>query len=85
MLKTLDRVRIVVANELYNATRGMIDPSTIEATTHLVEELDVDSLDIVQIAMGIEEEFDIDLEEHEMEQFHTVQDIVNLIETKKGA
>jgi acyl carrier protein len=60
------------------------EPSDINPEDNLVEDLTADSLDIVEIVMGIEEEFDIDIEDREAEKLHTVQDIVSLIETKKG-
>lgn len=86
MLKTLDRVRIIVANVLkVDGETWNFDPCDIEPSDNLVEDLSADSLDIVEIVMGIEEEFGIDIEDREAEQLHTVQNILHLIEAKKGA
>ena len=47
--------------------------------TTFVEDLGPDSLDIFQIIMGIEEEFDIEIDNDEAEKIVTVQDAVDQI------
>lgn len=44
-----------------------------------VEDLGADSLDVFQIIMGIEEEFDIEIENDEAEKISTVQDAADQI------
>lgn len=46
-----------------------------------VEDLDADSLDVLQIIMGIEEEFDIEIKDEDAEKISTVQDAVDQIKT----
>ena len=53
------------------------DDITMEAT--FVDDLGADSLDIFQIIMGIEEEFDIEIDNDEAEKIVTVQDAVDQI------
>ena len=47
--------------------------------TTFVDDLGADSLDIFQIIMGIEEEFDIEIDNEEAEKITTVQDAVEQI------
>ena len=54
---------------------------TMEAT---FEDLGADSLDIVEIVMALEEEFDIEISDDEAEQAKTVGDVVNYLETVVG-
>ena len=54
----------------------------ITMDTTFVDDLGADSLDIFQIIMGIEEEFDIEIDNDEAEKISTVQDAVDQI--KKG-
>ena len=54
-----------------------IDDITPETT--FVDDLGADSLDIFQIIMGIEEEFDIEIDNEEAEKITTVQDAVEQI------
>lgn len=82
-MSTFERVRIVIANEL-TQPHAEIDPSDLTIDTHLMNDLGADSLDTVEIAMGIEDEFGIDIEDREAEKLKTIRDIVNLIELKKA-
>ncbi len=54
-------------------------PNEIEQETTFVEDLGADSLDIFQIIMGIEEEFDIEIPTEAAEQIVSVGDAVELI------
>ena len=56
-----------------------IDTDTITADTTFVDDLGADSLDIFQIIMGMEEEYDIELESEAAEQIRTVGDAVEAI------
>ena len=60
-----------------------VDASDITMETTFVDDLGADSLDIFQIIMGIEEEFDIEIDNEEAEKIVTVQDAVDQI--KKAA
>ena len=56
-----------------------VDPEEITMDTTFVDDLGADSLDIFQIIMGIEEEFDIEIDNDEAEKISTVQDAVDQI------
>jgi len=56
-----------------------ISKEDIHMDTTFVDDLGADSLDIFQIIMGIEEEFDIEIDNDEAEKISTVQDAVNQI------
>ena len=60
-----------------------IDADSITADTTFVDDLGADSLDIFQIIMGIEEEYDIELENESVEQIQTVGDAVEAIRAIK--
>ena len=61
--------------------RGRIKCTEDDITpeTTFVDDLGADSLDIFQIIMGIEEEFDIEIDNEEAEKITTVQDAVEQI------
>ncbi len=50
----------------------------------LIEDLGVDSLDAVELSLALEEQFSINVEDHEIEQLQTVSDVVRLITDKIG-
>ena len=56
-----------------------IDPEEITMNTTFVDDLGADSLDVFQIIMGIEEEFDIEIPNEAAEQIVTVGDAVEQI------
>ena len=61
--------------DVLSVTKDEIQPGT-----KFVEDLGADSLDIFQIVMGIEEEFDIEIDTEEAEHIVTVQDAVDKIQ-----
>ncbi len=59
-----------------------VDPNEITMETTFQDDLGADSLDVFQIIMGIEEEFDIEIPAEKAEKITTVEEAVELI---KGA
>lgn len=75
----LQRVRQLVADQL----RQPIDKITPQA--HLIDDLEADSLDIVDLTIAVEEEFssdDVELEipEEDAENIRTVQDLLDYLD-----
>ena len=54
-----------------------LDEVTLDA--RLIEDLNADSLDAVELAMSLEEHFEITVEDDEIERMNTVKDMVNTI------
>lgn len=69
----LEKIRQIIAGILN------IDPETVTADSTFIEDLGADSLDIFQVIMGIEEEFDIEISPEEAEQVATVEDAARLV------
>jgi len=56
-----------------------VDPEEIAMESTFVDDLGADSLDVFQIIMGIEEEFDIEIPAENAEKIATVEEAVELI------
>ena len=56
----------------------------ITMETSIVDELGLDSLDIVEMLMALEEEFDISIEDSAAETFVKVSDVIDYIEKAKN-
>ena len=56
-----------------------VDPEEITMETTFVDDLGADSLDLFQVIMGIEEEFDIEIDAEDTEDINTVEQAVELI------
>lgn len=61
-----------------------VDTAEITMDTTFVDDLGADSLDIFQIIMGIEEEFDIEISNEDAEQIVSVGDAVEQIKKAIG-
>ena len=60
-----------------------IEPEEVTMQSTFVDDLGADSLDIFQIIMGIEEEYDIELENEAVEQIQTVGDAIEALRAIK--
>lgn len=58
-----------------------VDPDEITMETTFVDDLGADSLDVFQIIMGIEEEFDIEIPAEKAEKITTVEEAVEMIKS----
>ncbi|MGI6728356.1 MAG: acyl carrier protein [Anaerovoracaceae bacterium] len=57
-----------------------IDEDDVTMNTHLMKDLEADSLDAVEIIMAIEDEFDIEVSDEDAEKFQMIGDIVKYVE-----
>lgn len=73
----LERLKEIVAEQLE------IDAETITAETRLNEDLNADSLDVVEMLMALEDEFGVDIPDEEIEKMKTIGDVVAFIEDNK--
>jgi acyl carrier protein len=78
-MTTLERVRKVLMEQLE------VSEDEVTPAASIVDDLGADSLDVVEIVMGLEEEFDIEVSDQDAEKLPTVQDIVNYVEEKAKA
>ncbi|MGN0613904.1 MAG: acyl carrier protein [Porcipelethomonas sp.] len=71
----LEKVKNIVADQLD------VEESAVTAEASITEDLGADSLDVVDLVMSIEEEFDIEIPDDAVENIKTVGDIVKYIES----
>lgn len=77
-------------NEIFEKLKKLIvdelgskeEDVTLDAT--FVDDLSADSLDIVELVMSIEEEFEIEIPDSEAEKITTVRDVVEYIQKEKS-
>lgn len=73
----LEEIKKLISKELN------IDSEKITVNSKLSEDLDIDSLDAIELIMTFEEEFGISIPDSEAQKFKTVGDIVSFIEKVK--
>ncbi len=59
-----------------------IDGDKVKPEANLVRDLGLDSLDTVEVTMGLEERFNVEIPEEDLENVNTVGDAVGLVEKK---
>ena len=68
------RVKSIIVDQLG------VDAEEVTLEASFTDDLGADSLDIVEVVMAFEEEFDIEIPDEEAEKIKTVQDAINYIE-----
>ena len=71
-----DRIRAILAEQFSE------DESGITLNTNLADDLGADSLDMTDLVMAIEDEFEIEVPEEAAANIKTVADVVSFIEDK---
>ncbi len=62
-----------------------VEEDQIKPEASFVEDLGADSLDIVELIMGIEEEFDVEIPDEDAEKLTNVGEALNYVKSKLGA
>ncbi len=76
------------ANEVFEKVKSLfvedlgIDESKVTMDAKLEEDLEIDSLGIVEVVMAFEDEFDIEIDDEELADVSTVGQAVNLLHSK---
>ena len=68
-----DKVKKIIAEKLG------VDMSEVVPEASFVDDLGADSLDLVELIMSMEEEFDIDISDEDAEKLVTFQDVIDYI------
>lgn len=75
-MAVVDKVKDIVSEEL------SVDASIVTPQARFVEDLGADSLDVVELVMRFEEEFEIEIPDDDAEKITTVGEAVDYIERK---
>ncbi|MBP5267421.1 MAG: acyl carrier protein [Ruminococcus sp.] len=76
MNMVFDKIREIIVEQLD------VDEDKVTTDASITEDLGADSLDVVDLVMNIEESFDLEIPDEEVENIKTVGDIVKFIEAK---
>jgi acyl carrier protein len=73
-----EKVRKILADQLE------VEESSVSIDSNLVEDLGADSLDIVELIMDLEQEFEISIPDEDLPKVVVVKDVVDYIEKQVG-
>lgn len=74
-----DRVKSIIVDQLN------VSADEVTAEAHFIEDLGADSLDIVELIMALEEEYDVEIPDEDAEKIQTVADVTNYISSRQTA
>ena len=77
MSDVFDRVKEIIVEQLD------VEESQVTMEASFRDDLEADSLDVVELVMELEDEFDLEIADEEAENINTVGDAVNFIENNK--
>ncbi|MBK5251849.1 MAG: acyl carrier protein [Peptostreptococcaceae bacterium] len=77
MIMVFEKVKEILVEELG------VEAEEVSMESNIKDDLDADSLDVVQVVMAVEEAFEIEVEEEVAEKMLTVGDIVRYVEANK--
>ena len=75
-MSVVDKVKRIIAEKL------SVDLEEVVPEASFVDDLGADSLDLVELIMTMEEEFDIDISDEEAEKLETVKDAIDFIQSQ---
>lgn len=78
-MNTFDKVKAIVVEQLG------VDEAEVTIDSTFIDDLGADSLDIVELIMAFEEEFNVEIPDDVAEKIKTVKDTVEYIEKEKKA
>ncbi|MBU5590848.1 acyl carrier protein [Clostridium sp. MSJ-4] len=70
---TFEKIKAIIADKL------SVDEDVITMESSFIEDLGADSLDIVELVMALEDEFDLEIADEDAEKISTVGDVVEYI------
>lgn len=70
----LEKVKTILSNQFD------VEEDTITLETNIQEDLGADSLDVVDMLMSLEDEFDVEIPDEKIETMRTVAEVVSYIE-----
>ena len=73
-MEVIDRVKKIIVDQLG------VDASKISEDSSFVDDLGADSLDIVELIMAFEEEFDVEIPDEDAEKIKTVGDAIKYLD-----
>lgn len=72
----LEKLKEIIADQL------SVDADEIELTTSFKDDLGADSLDLYELVMALEEEYNVEIPSEDLAQLNTVEDVIKYLNAK---
>ena len=72
----------MVEEKIIDLIKKELDVDEFALDANLVNEYEIDSIGLLDFIMTVEEEFDIEFEDDELEEIESARDVISLVESK---
>lgn len=85
------QAQIRTKEEIFEEVRSILcrefefEAGEVLPTSHLIDDLDLDSIDAIDLAVKLEEQVGLEVEEEELRSLRLVQDVVDMVYSHLGA
>lgn len=73
-----ERIKSIIVEQLG------VSMEEVTPQASFIEDLGADSLDIVELIMALEEEYDMEIPDEDAEKIQTVEDVISYVQSKQG-
>ncbi|MGY3776275.1 acyl carrier protein [Helcococcus sueciensis] len=74
----------MIRDKIIEMVREELMVNDLDLNANLLDDYDIDSIGLIEFIMNLEEEFDIQIEDEEIQELKSTEDVIKLVEEKAG-
>lgn len=74
----------MIRDKIIEMVKEELMVNDLDLNANLLDDYDIDSIGLIEFIMNIEEEFDIQIEDEEIQELKSTEDVIKLVEKKAG-
>ncbi len=74
----------MIRDKIIEMVKEELMVNELDLNANLLDDYDIDSIGLIEFIMNLEEEFDIQIEDEEIQELKSTEDVIKLVEEKAG-
>nr|WP_276939407.1 phosphopantetheine-binding protein [Helcococcus sueciensis] len=74
----------MIRDKIIEMVKEELMVNDLDLNANLLDDYDIDSIGLIEFIMNLEEEFDIQIEDEEIQELKSTEDVIKLVEEKSG-
>lgn len=74
----------MIRDKIIEMVKEELMVNDLDLNANLLDDYDIDSIGLIEFIMNLEEEFDIQIEDEEIQELKSTEDVIKLVEEKAG-
>ena len=74
----------MIRDKIIKMVKEELMVNDLDLNANLLDDYDIDSIGLIEFIMNLEEEFDIQIEDEEIQELKSTEDVIKLVEEKAG-